>query len=105
MSNFGHARERQVKRLREAEGWLVVRAAGSLGTFDLVAMKDGYRPRLIEVKATAAGPFAGFLPADRAEISEAARLAGADAELAWYPKRGKLSWITEDAWPERKVAA
>lgn len=39
--------ERQVKAFLEEEGWFVIRAAGSKGPADLVALKSGYRPMLV----------------------------------------------------------
>jgi Holliday junction resolvase len=95
----GHDRERQVKRLLEGEDWFVARAAGSLGDADLVALKDGKRPRLIEVKSTAGGPYEHFGPKDRSDLAWAAGLAGADAWLAWWPPRGTLRWIPATEWP------
>lgn len=95
----GHDRERAVKALLQAEDWWVARAAGSLGDADLVALKDGKRPRLIEVKSTAAGPYHSFGPADRESLRFAARMAGALAELCWWPPRGKPRWIPEAEWP------
>lgn len=104
--SFGHDRERQVKKVLEEEGWHVIRAAGSLGTYDLVAMKDGHRPRLIEVKGNRdGGPFANFRPPERYALSRAAYAAGGDAELAYWPKGGKLKWYEEDDWPENRKAA
>lgn len=100
----GISRERQVKALLQGEDWWVCRAAGSLGDADLVALRVGSRPRLIEVKSTAQGPYEHFGPADRAALSLAARIAGADAFVAWWPSRGKLHWIPEASWPVAKGA-
>lgn len=98
MSRRGHDRERRVvDRLRD-DDWLAFRAPGSLGVADVVALCDGKQPRLIEVKSTIA-PYSHFLPADRKRLSEAARLAGASAWLAWWPARGELRWIAEAEWP------
>lgn len=105
MASRGINRERQVRRELEKADWWVCRAAGSLGDADLVALKDGKQPRLIEVKSTARGPYHGFGPADRAAITFAARLAGAVAELAWWPPRGKLRWIPSDEWPAPRSGA
>lgn len=96
----GHDRERQVKAQLEADGWLVTRAAGSLGIADLVALKLGRSPLLIEVKSTAGGPYERFGPADRQALSAAAALAGAEAWLVHWPSRGKAQWLPEIAWPK-----
>ena len=98
MSRRGHDRERRVvDRLRD-EDWFAFRAPGSLGVADVVALRDGSRPRMIEVKSTIS-PYSHFLPADRQRLSQAAKLAGAEALLAWWPARGKLRFIAESEWP------
>lgn len=99
----GHDRERQVKAVLESEDWVVVRAAGSLGPIDLVAMREGSRTRVVEVKSTLT-PYSHFLPKDRADMLAIARLAGADPVLAWWPSRGKLRWITPNEWPALRAA-
>ena len=115
-SNFGHTRERQIKKLLEEEGWFVIRAPGSLGVADLVAIKklttsfdlhgieeSEHRVvvRFIECKANEkGGPYMNFRPEDRKELLEAAEKAGARAELAYWPKRGNLVWIGSEAWPK-----
>jgi Holliday junction resolvase len=105
VSSRGHNRERAVKRLLEGQDWVVIRAAGSLGPIDLVALKVGRTPRCIEVKSTARGPYEHFSPAERAEMMLVASMAGAVAELAWWPPRGQLRFITSDEWPVGRVAA
>lgn len=101
MSNtrFGHQRERDLKKCLEADGWFVVRAPASLGVADLVALKLGHTPRLIEVKATSRGPYAGFPPADRLELLNVAVGAGAAAFLVWWPRRKHPVWLSPDEWP------
>lgn len=94
----GIKRERQVKEILQGEDYWVCRAAGSLGDADLVALKVGRRPRLIEVKSTLT-PYAHFGPTDRAELRLAAEIAGADAELCWWPSRGKPRFIPMGEWP------
>lgn len=96
---FGHNRERKIKALLETEGWFVIRAPGSLGFADLVALKAGETPRMIEVKGTTAGPYAGFGPVSRTLLSKAAKQAGAIAELAYWPAHKTLQWIAESEWP------
>lgn len=100
----GHDRERAVRKLLTGEGWLAFRAPASLGVADVIALKAGERSRLVEVKSTAQGPYEHFGPADRAELADAARVAGADALLAYWPPRGKLTWIPESSWPARRAA-
>lgn len=94
----GIHRERQVKALLQDEDWWVARAAGSLGDADLVALRAGSVPRLIEVKSTLT-PYAHFGPKDRADLRFAAELAGAVAELCWWPSRGKPRFIPAEEWP------
>lgn len=101
----GHDRERAVRDVLKKDDWLAFRAPASLGVADVVALKEGRRPRLVEVKSTAQGPYERFGPADRQELSFAARLAGADALLAWWPPRGKLRWIAEAEWPVARVSS
>lgn len=98
-SRRGHQRERAVRDWLRDRDWLAFRAPASLGVADVVALRDGSRPRLVEVKSTAQGPYEHFGPADRAELAAAAVLAGADAFLAWWPPRGELRWIPEAEWP------
>lgn len=105
MTGRGAQRERAVRDLLAEQGWLVVRAAGSLGCADLLALRAGERPRLVEVKSTAGGPFEHFGPAARARLAAAAEQAGADALLAHWPPRGELRWISEQEWPSRWVGA
>ena len=101
----GHDRERAVRRLLEADDYWVARAAGSLGDADLVALKAGKRPVLVEVKSTAAGPFHSFGPKDRTDLLFAASVAGADALLCWWPPRGKSVWLEPSQWPGRREVA
>lgn len=101
----GHDRERAVRRVLEDDDWWTCRAAGSLGDADVVALKAGMKPRLIEVKSTAAGPYEKFGPKARADLLFAAQVAGAVAELAWWPPRGKLRFYTASEWPQERKAA
>lgn len=108
----GHDRERSVADLMEGQGWYVTRAAGSLGMFDLVGLKAGEPPRLVEVKSTAGGPWERFGPVQRAACIDTARQAGAVAELAWWPKAKPgqrvaeiLRWIPVAEWPSSRESA
>jgi hypothetical protein len=95
----GIGRDRLVRELLASEDWFAVCARGSHGAADVLAIRVGSRPRVVQVKSTAQGPYERFGPAERAELSFAAKLGGADALLAWWPPRGRLRWIPEDEWP------
>src|SRR5262245_40732647 len=102
---LGIHRERQVQDWFQDDDWWVTRAAGSFGNADLVALKAGRLPRLIEVKTSSKGPYEHFGPAEREALNFAARLAGAQAVLAWWPPRSRLHLIPADEWPQAKAAA
>lgn len=95
----GHDRERALKNMLQGDDWFAMRAPASLGVADLVVLKEGHRPMLIEVKSTTDGPYKSFGPQDRSELSLAAKMAGADAWLVWWPPRAKPVWIAEHEWP------
>ncbi len=99
MSARGTQRERAVRDWLRDRDWIAFRAPASLGCADVVALRAGSRPRLCEVKSTAQGPYEHFGPEARERLREAARMAGADAFLAWWPPRGELRWIAEGEWP------
>ncbi len=109
----GIQRERAVRAWYADRDWLAFRAPASLGVADVIAMRalhPGSGPvwrsdvHLVEVKSTAAGPYHGFGPADRKRLSDAARMAGAHAFLAWWPPHGKLRFIPEAEWPAPRVS-
>jgi len=81
-----------------SQGWVAYRIAH--GCADVVWLRAGVRPRLIQVKSTSGGPYERFGPVDRAALLREARAAGADAWLAWWPPKLTLPrWIASDAWP------
>lgn len=98
-SRKGNGRERRSCALLEGDGWLVGSRRHIGGAGDLLAVKAGERPMLIEVKATL-GPYAHFGPKDRAELREAAKRAGAVAVLAWWKPRAREHRLIDEAeWP------
>lgn len=101
-SQRGRERERQVRRYlesREGGEWFVIKAGGSLGDADLVALKRGRRGMMLEVKSTAAGPFHSFGPKDREEILAAAKKAGLEPFLVYWPPRKEMKFISPVHWP------
>jgi Holliday junction resolvase len=96
----GATKERASKALYEKDGWHVTKAGGSLGAADLVALKAGERPQLIQVKATAKGPFHSFGPRERGELLEVAKAAGAVPVLAWWKPYARAHKLIESwDWP------
>ena len=75
-----------------------VSRSGESWVADLVALRAGNRPRLIEVKATARGPYEHFRPAARVRL-RALRVGWADAVMAWWPSRGSVASYLESEWP------
>lgn len=117
----GNRRENQVAAIMRAEGWLIGSMRQSAGGGDLLAVirlassafphDDRKVPTwparnatvplvyLVEVKSTADGPWKTFGPADRRAMLDRAHDAGGHAWLAWWPPKGKLTWIPAKDWP------
>jgi len=95
----GRAREREVKKKLEADGWWVVKAGGSLGEADLVALKAGQRGWMLEVKSTSAGPFHSFGPEKREAMYAAAEKAGLEPYLVFWPPHKEMKFIGWPQWP------
>lgn len=101
----GTNRELLVVRQYRRDGWVAFRAPASLGVADVIALKDGERPQLVEVKSDRKNPYAHFGPDKRLALSHAARRAGAEAWLAWWPgDRGGCRWIAERDWPPFRLS-
>lgn len=87
----GTALEHQVRDDLVERGWLVVRPGASLGPADLVALRAGWDPLLVQVK------IGGYmLPAERRELCEAAERSGAVPLLAdrqRRPEDRRRTWI------------
>lgn len=94
----GIQRERDRVNWYRDRDWFAMRAPASLGSVDVVAIKDG-EIRFEELKSTSGGPYERFGPADRADLSFMAKLAGAKAYLVWWPPRAKPHVIPESEWP------
>jgi Holliday junction resolvase len=104
----GIRRERQVRKLLEANGYWTSRAAGSFGDADVIALKatpDGIDALLVECKSDVAGPFAHFGPAARAELIAAAVKSGATPTLVWWPPRKQPRFIPVSEWPATREEA
>jgi Holliday junction resolvase len=107
MSQRGLKRERALRHILIAEGWVVIRA--SMGIVDLVALQKApggisSEVRLIQVKSTADGPYKNFSPAERSELRSMARSVGATAWLIWWPPNSPWQWIPSYEWPEDRSA-
>lgn len=95
----GHQRERDRVNWYRSEGWFAMRAPASLGEVDVIAINPD-EVRFEELKSNKdGGPYKNFGPKDRAELSEMAKRAGADAYLVYWPPRSKPIVIPESEWP------
>lgn len=95
----GAAKERKYAEILRASGWVVIRAAGSHGEADLVALKDR-RVCLIQVKSDQAGPFAHFGPDHREALIADAVKAGGEPWLVHWPSGQKFpDAIHPSDWP------
>lgn len=83
---------------------LAVRCWDESWSRDLVPVFGWTNALLIEVKSTAAGPYAHFGRADRIAMRMTATRIGAGAFLAWWPPGGKLQWIGSSQWPAERKA-
>lgn len=77
--------ERQTKAALVAQGWFVIRAAGSHGLADLVALRHGVAPMLVSCKVN------GRLgPGERTDLVDAATRAGGRPLMASRGRRGYI---------------
>lgn len=81
--NRGAAFERSLQKAIRESGWVCYRAAGSHGCADLIALKAGMAPALIQCKTGRAKP----TPADRKAFQAEVDTAGACGLIAF--KRGR----------------
>lgn len=84
--------ERQTKAALVAHDWWVVRAAGSLGEADIVALRDRSAPLLISCKTNGS-----MTPRERQALVDAAHRAGARPIVAYRQRRGWIDFGVVDA--------
>jgi Holliday junction resolvase len=77
--------ERTTRDALTKYGWYVVRAGGSLGIADLVALRAGSKPLLVSCKTNGR-----IDPAEREALHTTARAAGARPLVASRPKGGHV---------------
>lgn len=95
----GNAKENRTAALLDEQGWTVASRRHLAGPGDLLAVRAGEMPRLIEVKATRSA-YEHFRQADRDEMREFAAERGLRAELAWWrPRSREPRIIGVDEWP------
>lgn len=85
--------ERTTKAALDAHGWVTNRSAGSFGPADVWAMRAGSAPLMIACKTNGKLP-----PAERVQLVEAARKAGARAIMATRERRGWISLLSVDVY-------
>ena len=111
----GTARENQLKKQLEGEGWVVVRSPASGSPVDLWAMKQAKLKyalvefgrwgqaceiKAIQLKANTGSPWMNFRKAERQELLEIAERAGATPWLVHWPPRRAATWYTPSEWPK-----
>ena len=106
-SSKGSARERQVKKRLEAEGWVCVRSAASASPVDIWAIKasgrklqyGGANVLAIQIKANKGNPYMNFRKPERDELRTLSEQAGATPYLVHWPPHGEETWYGESDWP------
>jgi Holliday junction resolvase len=89
--------ERQTRDALEAHGWFVIRAAGSYGPADIVALRAGNTPLLVSCKLSGS-----IGPEERAVLTAHAEQAGARPVLA---QRKKSARVTLSSVPDKTELA
>jgi Holliday junction resolvase len=75
------------------------------GAADVIALTDGRRPQLLQVKSTRR-PFEHFRTADRDALLADAEAAGAEPVLVWWPPRQSAPRLILPAeWPRTRRLA
>lgn len=86
--------EHQTRDALARYGWFVVRAGGSLGAADLVALRAGKRPLLVQCKLLGKGrKFPRVDPGERNALWEAAESAGARPIIATRYQGGYVALL------------
>ena len=100
-ARYGNGVEVKLAKQLEDEGWIVGSRRHIAGPGDLLAVSTiTGAVMLIEVKATARGPWAGFGPQDRNAMLTGARSIRARPVLVWWPKgNDEPEWFYDETWP------
>lgn len=102
----GAARERVVADLLREMDWVCKGTGDAHGHIDLIALKRGERPMVLQIKGTLT-PFDHFRPAERdaflTEVAAAGWPEALDAYLVWAPPdRKPPRFIAPEHWPGRE---
>lgn len=99
-SRKGNGAELKTAKLLQESGWLVASRRHIGGAADLLAIRPGDKPRLIEVKACKTLYSGNFRREDRAALIAEAERYGAVAECCWWPPRAREpKWLGVGDWP------
>lgn len=86
--------ERQTRDALAQYGWFVIRAGGSLGCADLVALRLGKRPLLVQCKVLGRGrQMPRVDPAERMALFTTAKESGARAIIATRYRGGYIALL------------
>lgn len=101
-SPAGNARENRALEHLVAQGYTGICGRASRGPADIIAIKRGDAPLMVQVKGDERGPWAHFRKPERAALMTAALEAGAVAWLCWMPSLHKAAvWFHWTEWPKR----
>jgi hypothetical protein len=99
-SQRGRDVEVLVAQRLQADGWLVASRRHVGGAGDLLAVRIGHRPLLIEVKSRL-NVWEGFRRADRLALVRVAGLFNCSPLLcSWPPGQAEPDWLGPDEWPK-----
>jgi Holliday junction resolvase len=92
----GAERERELAKLWRSDGWQVFRSAGSHSPADLICLKRGHEPRLLQLKT---GRRRWPSRDERVALSVTAKAGGALPLIVFWQPRQKPEYVLEGDWP------
>lgn len=94
----GAERERELAKRWRQDGWFVTRSAGSHSPADLVCLKRGERPALLQLKT---GQRRWPSKDERVALLLAAERADADPVIVFWQPRKEPELVRPEDWPSQ----
>jgi len=99
-SRSGNARENRTLELLQEQGWFGICGRASRGPADILAIRRGEPPMLVQVKGDKVSPWAHFRREEREALLRSALDYGGVAWLCWMPSvRKPPVWYAWHEWP------